>query len=458
MLLAPLRDRGRGRLKDNPEALRRHCQRIDCEIVPKLGQDYSALSAREWHRQWCEVDEFGLDHFRVVRWGMGFYNPLIHPLLRRLLAAWATDTDGAIYHDIIAGLPPTRTSEINREIWQLGGLARQDPELVSALRGRVPFQDARDCSPGSTFWRRFDDFIARHGHRCASREVADPRWREQPEIVLGFVAAQVRLDSPPEDPHDSQQRGRARRGRAQARALAGAGKGVAGWVRARILLRLFGLTQEFTCYRENQRYHLDYLLLHVRLLLLEQGRRFTNRGVLDDPADVFYLEAVEFRSLLDGQIPDDRLHDRITQRHRDYLAHRHRRPATFLFDDIETEGEIAEGEPTDIQARDGWHGDGASRGQASGPARVITDIRELTSIQAGEILVTNTIDPGWTSVFPLLAGLITETGGTLSHGAILAREYGLPAITALNKATTRLSTGDLIEIDGNSGAVRRPTP
>ena len=85
--------------------------------------------------------------------------------------------------------------------------------------------------------------------------------------------------------------------------------------------------------------------------------------------------------------------------------------------------------------------------------RVVPDLARLSDVEPGEILVVNNIDPGWTPVFPLLAGLVTETGGILSHGAILAREYGIPTVTGVTGATKRLETGMVVEVDGNRGVV-----
>jgi pyruvate,water dikinase len=85
--------------------------------------------------------------------------------------------------------------------------------------------------------------------------------------------------------------------------------------------------------------------------------------------------------------------------------------------------------------------------------RVVPDLARLSDVEPGDILVVNNIDPGWTPVFPLLAGLVTETGGILSHGAILAREYGIPTVTGVTEATKRLATGSYVEVDGNRGTV-----
>jgi pyruvate,water dikinase len=232
------------------------------------------------------------------------------------------------------------------------------------------------------------------------------------------------------------------------------GGGPLGRVRRAILHYACAKAETFTVYRENQRYHLDYLLTHLRELVLAQGRRLARDGLLDETQDVFFLTAVEFYDAVAGRATG-RAADpaELEQRKQHFLTYRDRLPASFLFDEVETEGEIVEGDPVEGAQQDGLSGVGASRGLARGPVRVVPDLARLSDVEPGDILVVNNIDPGWTPVFPLLAGLVTETGGILSHGAILAREYGIPTVTGVTEATKRLETGSYVEVDGNRGTV-----
>lgn len=418
-LRAPFRDRG-GPIHRNVEELAAHCRRIDESIVPRLSQDYAALTGEEWRRQIDEVDAFGREHFRVIRWGLTLWGPLLHAGLRATLERLFVD-DGALYQAIVAGLTGTRTAEINRDIHELGRIAArhglESPELSAGLRA----------------------FLARHGHRAPSREITDPRWRETPEIVLALVRAQLaRGDA--RSPEELEREALARRDHAERDVLRRAGP------LAPLLRRLIDATREYTRYRENQRYHLDYVLTHCRALILEQGRRLVARGVLGSVDDVFLLEAPELFALARGEgVPPD-----LEARRAHAMTHKNRLPATFLFDGVETEGEVVEGPRTEAPASEGQ---GASRGRARGPVRVVRDVESLAHVRPGEILVVTTIDPAWTSVFPMIAGLITETGGLLSHGALLAREYGIPAVAGVKNATTRFTDGQRVELDGATGAL-----
>ncbi|MBW2380808.1 MAG: phosphoenolpyruvate synthase [Deltaproteobacteria bacterium] len=439
----------------NVEALRRHCEAIDREIVPLLAQDLTKLDDAAWRGQLERADAFGSEHFHVIRWGMGFHNPFLHATLASRLRAWCADADGGLYASVISGLADTRTQEINRDVWRLGRLAREDAELRGAILAGEAYDAIRARTSSSKVWERFDDFISRHGHRSAAREISQPCWREDPEVVLASVRAQLRGDRAPEDPATREAEAVARRDTAVRRALAAVGRGPGGLVRRRVLRWLIHNVQIYTRYREDQRYHFDYLLQHLRNLLLEQGRRFTEAGILDAADDIFFLDGETMWSLVGDPRPRPALGETIAERRAHYAIWKDRRPATYLFDDVETEGEIAEGDPDPNAGGADSVGYGASRGRARAAVRVVRDLHDLGNTEPGEILVAANIDPGWTHVFPMLAGLITETGGVLSHGALLAREYGIPAVMGISGATERFQTGETVEIDGSSGSVER---
>lgn len=334
---------------------------------------------------------------------------------------------------IVGGLSGTRTAEINRDVHALAVVARhhgiESPEFRAALAG----------------------FLARHGHRAPSREITDPRWRETPEVVVALVRAQLGVGGDARTPEALEREAATRREAAEREVRSRVRNPIA----RRLLMAIVASTRDYTRYRENQRYHLDYVLTHCRALILEQARRLASRGVLDRTEDVFLLESDELRGLARGEPTPEGLRATLADRRAHFLTHRNRLPATYLFDGVETEGEVAEGPRA--AAGVGADGQGASRGAACGPVRVVHDVVALGSVRPGEILVVSTIDPAWTSVFPLLAGLVTETGGLLSHGALLAREYGIPAVAGVKGATRRFVDGEIVAIDGAAGTVRPVT-
>jgi pyruvate,water dikinase len=404
------------------------------------------VSADALRHQHEEIQRLGVQHFRVIRWGMGTYNPLLHSLLSKLLGKWCKDD--ALYGAIISGLPGTHTAAINREVWQLGVIARADDALAARLRSTEDFTSARAALPDAPFWVAFDKFMADRGHRAATRDISQPRWRETPESILALVAAQVRSPQVSDDPLEVEHRATARRHEAEATALKSVGP-----LRRAALRKLIKSTQNYTVYRENQRYHLDYITFHLRRLMLEHGRRLAERGVVADAWDVFLLHGAEFWPLTEGAAAPADLRERIETRRAHWLRFRDRRTAMWLFDDVEIDEDgLAEG-PVDAADGGDLRGLGAARGVASGQTRVVHTLADLAQVTRGDILVAGNIDPGWTSVFPLIHGLITETGGILSHGAILAREYGIPTVTGVKHATTLLPSGTSVEIDGSKGTI-----
>ena len=457
----------RASLTENPKALERHCANIERTIVPKLALDLTTLSDAAWTAEFDNALATGVEHFRVIRWGMGQHNAFLHTLLPWLLRRWAGDEDGALYQEVVSGLPGTKTTAINRDVWRLGVAARADGELAASCRAGRKHDALRAAHAASPFWTAFDNFVATHGHRSASREISLPRWRDQPALVLGLVRAQLQSAEEPPDPIAFERAAVARRKAAEERALKRAGRGPGGRVRQRTLRWAMRQTQIFTRYRENQRYHLDYVLCHIRRLLLERGRRFVEAGVVNEAYDIFFMSEPEFRAALATPERNESTLARIRERQAHYERWKNRLPATYLFDDVETEGELAEGDPSSDHAsasasapteNGAGVGIGAARGEATGRLRVLSDISELGDVQPGDILVAVNIDPGWTNVFPLLNGIITETGGLLSHGALLAREYGIPAVMGIPNATTRFRSGEVVKLDGTAGTVTPEAP
>jgi len=452
-LMRPFRD-PRGSMKKNLEALDRHAERVTDELASDFDADLTALSDTELRELLDQLDEIGLDHFRVIRWGMGTYAPLLHGLLENSLRDWIGEEADDLYQRLVSGLPGTRTAEINRALWRLGDVARKEPKLRRAILDDLALEDIRAQYPDSEFLTSFDDFIAVYGHRAATRELCEPRWRETPELILALVRPQIASEVPPQSPEELERASIGRRLEAAAETEARLGSGPLGMIRRGFFRWLCAKTQAFTVYRENQRYYLDMILTSLRNLILEFGRRFEAAGVLADPWDAFLLEADELKAYFETRTPSTSLRATIELRRKHYHRWKDRLPSTYLYDDVETEGEVLEGDPVPgARVVDPNHGLGAARGVTTGRLRVLKEIRQLDQVQGGEILVAENIDPGWTSVFPLLGGLITETGGVLSHGALLAREYGIPAVMGVSDATKRFETGMRVTLDGSTGRV-----
>jgi pyruvate,water dikinase len=184
------------------------------------------------------------------------------------------------------------------------------------------------------------------------------------------------------------------------------------------------------------------------------GKRWTSRGWLVQPEDVFFLTVPDLQQIVDAGDPASAgfndLPALVAARRQ---AYEHWFEVEILAD-IDPDGKPVELRPTDEQPEHVLQGIAVSAGRVRGPARVIHDPRQAFHMQPGEILVTRATDAGWTPVFPLIGGVVTELGGQLSHAAILAREYGLPAVVSVNSAARLIRDGQTITLDGTMGQIQ----
>ena len=179
----------------------------------------------------------------------------------------------------------------------------------------------------------------------------------------------------------------------------------------------------------------------------EAQRRVTERGLIAEEADLFFLSIEDVEDVLNGRGDDD-YRAVVIRRKREYERNRHiELPERF-------NGHPAPIEPEISAEHDAvMTGTGVSPGHITARARVIRDPATDEPLQPGEILVAPVTDAGWTPLFALAAGLVVDMGSALSHGSTVAREYGLPAVVNVRRATTRIKSGDLVAIDGAAGTV-----
>jgi phosphohistidine swiveling domain-containing protein len=190
----------------------------------------------------------------------------------------------------------------------------------------------------------------------------------------------------------------------------------------------------------------------VRRYALDAGRRLHRWGWLGQEEDVFMLYADELKAIAQHRVNKERI---LAVRKFRQLMHRGYRK-------VEPPGELGKGVSQRLPATEFvkssseplLKGTGCSRGRVTARARVVGALEDCSGLQAGEILVTRFTDPAWTPVMGLVAGVVTEVGGVLSHGAVIAREYGLPAVLNVPGATEIIKTGQAVEVDGTKGIVR----
>jgi pyruvate,water dikinase len=186
----------------------------------------------------------------------------------------------------------------------------------------------------------------------------------------------------------------------------------------------------------------------IRKALLETGKMFVNTGIIKEPDDLFYLDMEELQALSDGYDRD--WIDLIDQRRQNYDRERRRMLIPRV---LASDGRaFYEGVGADTDTERSLSGSAVSPGVVEGPVHIVLDPHEA-DLEPGDILVCPGTDPAWTPLFLAAGGLITEVGGMMTHGSVVAREYGIPAVVGVHEATTRLSNGQRIRLDGGAGTI-----
>jgi pyruvate,water dikinase len=349
---------------------------------------------------------------------------------------------------VMRGLPSNPTTEMNLALWALAQAAQADPPAAALLENTPPAQltDAyRSGSLPPVLQRGLGWFLASYGHRSVNElDMGVPRWSEDPTYLFGLLASYLQLRDQEQAPDRQFQRA-AREAEAMLAELTR---------RARQASLLRGLLAGFFLrraralggLREMPRFALALLLAQAHALLSPVGEALVQAGRLDHGRDIFLSSFPEIHAALDGADFRSTVRERRTR----YDQERVRRhvPLVLLSDGAEPAIEAAPATSAEHVLR----GTPASPGHVTAPARVIHD-PHAAHLAQGEILVAPSTDPGWTPLFLTAGGLVMETGGTMSHGAIVAREYGIPAVVGVAGATERIHTGQSVAVDGTAGTV-----
>ena len=377
---------------------------------------------------------------------------IFYQLLGTSLGRWAGDHDHQLRAALTSAPSKNRTVEGHKALWKLAGLAQQIPAVDDALTSAedIPSLDELASLPdGQPFAAAVGDFLDEFGHRsAASWEIFATRWSEDPTVVLRMIAGYLQ-GGIHTDPYVNEER--------HQRAYLAALQRLDNRLRSTPLQKLLPwkagtskalleMTQVYMRLRENQRFHYDQLLFKIKRILMRVGDLLAEQGKLDAPGDIVLLEIDEIRQLAHGALPPEVAQERIARRRLEADRNRVADHPEFL---------VGEGMPvpSDLDERRVLTGMGISPGRITGKVRVLRDLRESRKLERGDILVTRATDPGWTPLFLTAGGLVMELGSLLSHGAVVAREYALPAVVNVANATRRLHDGQEIALDGAKGLI-----
>jgi len=350
--------------------------------------------------------------------------------------------------NLLRGPGDYQTAAQGINLWEISRSIKQNNTLKRLIETDMTWGELKEVaqltSDGRELLHKLESFLQENGARAAGEfELSVPRWREDPSFVLHIVRRLLESD---------------RSINVVSNILSGNKHGEKILREAestiqnpfkRLLFRVvLGSFTVFSAQRENLKYQLMEGYYLLRTLYLNLGEELQRRGLLEAREDVFYLTAQEIEALKEGILFSD-TYSKINSRKEERSKWK-AKPAPDL---LLKAGHSFEINSKEIYSNAGLRGIGCSAGIVAGYARVLFDVRDSTSMKQDEILITRFTDPGWTPLFLTCKAVVTEIGGFLSHGATVAREYGIPCIVNVPGVTELVRTGDLIRVDGGNGKI-----
>ncbi|MBU7011956.1 MAG: hypothetical protein HXS46_14830 [Theionarchaea archaeon] len=288
-----------------------------------------------------------------------------------------------------------------------------------------------------------EKFKEKCGDRCSQElELSVPRWEENLDFVLSMIAMYTNSDANPVKTMEEQKQKRAE---AKEKIF----KKLKTPVEKLLLKKILEKAEQYIVTRENLKTTWVRGVSALRTLYLAIADKFVEKGILKERDDIFYLKMTEVSEIIGGTLKKGQFEESIEKRKQEKIQCEHLDVPEVV---VGTPPPIEELQYT-VEPKAQLEGTGCSAGIVTGKAIVILDPTKCPEFAEGDILVAPITDPGWTPLFVTAGGLVMELGGTLSHGVIIAREYGMPAVVGVKDATKIIKTGQIITIDGNNGLV-----
>ncbi|MPY92291.1 MAG: phosphoenolpyruvate synthase [Acidimicrobiia bacterium] len=346
-------------------------------------------------------------------------------------------------------VPDNVTSEMGLALLDVADVIRPHPGVVAFLEGVEDegFLDELPKLEGGTQARdAIRAYLDRFGMRCVGEiDITRPRWSERPNTLVPVILANVKNFEPGARERRFE-RGRQEASDKEQELLERLQALPAGERKADEAKRMIDRVRTFIGYREYPKYGMVSRYFVYKQALLEEAERLVQAHVLREAEDIFYLTFQELHDVVRTHQVDDGL---IRRRKDDFRSFRALVPPRVLTSDGEA---VAGSYRRDDLPAGALVGLPVSAGTIEGRARVVLDMAEA-DLEAGDILVTAYTDPSWSPLFVAINGLVTEVGGLMTHGAVIAREYGLPAVVGVEHATRLIEDGQRIRVNGTHGYI-----
>ncbi|GCE09414.1 phosphoenolpyruvate synthase [Dictyobacter aurantiacus] len=352
--------------------------------------------------------------------------------------------------DILSqSVPNNITSEMGLALLDVADVIRPYPEVIAYLQQVKDgtFLDGLVKFPGGQETRdAISAFLTTYGMRCSGEiDITRPRWSEQPATLVPMLLTNIKNFEPGASQRKFEQ-GRQEALQKTQEIVDRLKQLPDGEAKVRETQRMINLVRNFIGYREYPKYGIVNRYFVYKQALLKEAQRLVEANVLHEQEDIYYLTFQELHEVVRAQRLDSQI---ISKRKDKHTFYEKLTPPRVLTSD----GEIVPGEYKREHLPAGaMVGLPVSSGIIEGRARVILTIEDA-DLEEGDILVTSFTDPSWTPLFVAIKGLVTEVGGLMTHGAVIAREYGLPAVIGVENATRLIQDGTRIRVNGTEGYV-----
>jgi phosphohistidine swiveling domain-containing protein len=366
---------------------------------------------------------------KLHRWSFVFsevFYGMLKGLIRRWIPSKKIDEDIEIAEKLCSGFKENVTAQMDKELYELAYELSQREDKEFLLKNDERGKDILAA------------FISRFGHRSESLDIFYPTWREDPSFVIDIINANLlKIRSGKESREAETEETRLKTTRFCLDTIYKNSFFGTKRIKQLIFMTLLYISQNFMILREVQRDQWHRILSQKRRLILQIAQNLKSKNLIEDTNEIFFLKISELEKVIEGDLSKEKINNLISKRTK------------------KTYCKVKEVTPPIIQqeAKD-LKGLGVSRGIIKGRAVVMHTLAEMRKLKHGDILITKIIDSSWTPIFNVISGLVTEVGGMLSHGAVVARELGMPAIVGLKNATKKIPENVEIEINGKSGEVK----
>jgi rifampicin phosphotransferase len=383
--------------------------------------------------------------------GVASWN-ILNMLAKLIPAAVAPPPQGwqDTFLEVTRGMPYNPTTEMDLALWQISRVVKADLASLALFQTRPP-QELSEMYLAEKLPARMQEcvsgFLAVYGSRGLGEiDLGRERWGENPLPIFDTLTSYLRMEDNKQAPDTMFARGAQSAARAIEEICAGLRSAQGGWLKSRLARLVAGRARAFLGIRESPKFFAVRMMGVTRRTLLGLGAEFVESGELKEADDFVFLTLSELQAFAAREKRD--WAGLIASRRAAYQRELRRKqiPRVLLSDGRAFYEGLKSTGSGDLS------GSPVSPGVAEGLVRVVLDPRQA-NLQPGEILVCPGTDPSWTPLFLSAGGLVMEVGGMMTHGAVVAREYGIPAIVGVDQATSRLRSGQRIRIDGSSGQI-----